>query len=69
MPVKYPGVRKTEDGSNVIVWVETHISQGACAYPITPSTNMGQGFQAAVAKIDTDLIEKGMKGKRLVYLL
>jgi pyruvate-ferredoxin/flavodoxin oxidoreductase len=32
-----------------VVWVETHVSQGACAYPITPSTNMGAGFQAAQA--------------------
>ncbi len=25
------------------------MSQGACAYPITPSTNMGSGYQTAVA--------------------
>ncbi len=46
---KYPGIPTTADGSEVVVWVETHISQGACAYPITPSTNMGQGYEAAVA--------------------
>ncbi|MBI2026570.1 MAG: 2-oxoacid:acceptor oxidoreductase family protein [Deltaproteobacteria bacterium] len=55
MPAKYPGIRKTADGSDVVVWVETHISQGACAYPITPSTNMGQGFQAAVANGNSNL--------------
>ncbi|HEX9764927.1 MAG TPA: 2-oxoacid:acceptor oxidoreductase family protein, partial [Candidatus Acidoferrales bacterium] len=40
----------TTDGSGAVVWVESHISQGACAYPITPSTPMGDGFQAEVAK-------------------
>ncbi|MBI4484051.1 MAG: 2-oxoacid:acceptor oxidoreductase family protein [Acidobacteria bacterium] len=45
----FPGVPSTADGSEAVVWVETHISQGACAYPITPSTNMGGGYQMAVA--------------------
>ncbi|HYT55740.1 MAG TPA: pyruvate ferredoxin oxidoreductase, partial [Verrucomicrobiae bacterium] len=31
------------------MWVETNVTQGACAYPITPSTNMGGGYQLAVA--------------------
>ncbi|MGH9813699.1 MAG: 2-oxoacid:acceptor oxidoreductase family protein, partial [Candidatus Acidiferrales bacterium] len=46
----YRGVPATTDGSGAVVWVESHISQGACAYPITPSTPMGDGFQAEVAK-------------------
>ena len=46
----YPGLRTTADGSEAVVWVETHITQGACAYPITPSTNMGVGYQAAQAR-------------------
>lgn len=29
--------------------MESHVTQGACAYPITPSTNMGGGYQLAVA--------------------
>jgi pyruvate-ferredoxin/flavodoxin oxidoreductase len=45
----YPGTPATADGSAVVVWVEQHISEGACAYPITPSTNMGTGYQLAVA--------------------
>lgn len=45
----FPGIQATADGSEAVVWVETHISQGACAYPITPSTNMGGGYQLAVA--------------------
>lgn len=45
----FPGITATADGSEAVVWVETHITQGACAYPITPSTNMGGGYQMAVA--------------------
>ncbi|NJD68901.1 MAG: pyruvate ferredoxin oxidoreductase [candidate division NC10 bacterium] len=48
-PFPYPGIPATADGSAAVVWVDTHITQGACAYPITPSTNMGTGYQAEVA--------------------
>jgi pyruvate-ferredoxin/flavodoxin oxidoreductase len=47
--VPFPGLPATADGSEAVVWVETHITDGACAYPITPSTNMGGGYQLAVA--------------------
>ncbi len=47
--VPYPGIPTTSDGAGMVVWVETHISQGACAYPITSSTTMGGGYQAEVA--------------------
>ena len=47
--IKYPGIKSTADGAAMIVWVESHICQGACAYPITSSTTMGSGFQAVVA--------------------
>ena len=42
--ITYPGIRAAVDGSGAVVWVESHISQAACAYPITPSTPMGDGF-------------------------
>jgi pyruvate-ferredoxin/flavodoxin oxidoreductase len=45
----YPGIPTTADGAGMVVWVETHITQGACAYPITSSTTMGGGYQAEVA--------------------
>src|SRR6185369_3010988 len=45
----YPGIPTTSDGAGMVVWVETHITQGACAYPITSSTTMGGGYQAEVA--------------------
>ncbi len=47
--IPFPGIATTADGSEAVVWVEIHISQGACAYPITPSANMGGAYQMAVA--------------------
>lgn len=46
---RFPGLPALEDGSGAVVRVETLASQGACAYPITPSTPMGVGFEAQVA--------------------
>jgi len=46
---KYPGVRTATDGSGAIVAMETAASEAAGAYPITPSTQMGEGWAAAVA--------------------
>jgi len=45
---QYPGVPTTCDGAEAVVWVETRISQGTGAFPITSSTTMGGGFNAAV---------------------
>ncbi len=45
----YPGIPTTSDGAGGVVWVETHITQGACAYPITSSTTMGTGYETEVA--------------------
>ncbi|HYX67867.1 MAG TPA: transketolase C-terminal domain-containing protein, partial [Terriglobales bacterium] len=47
--VKYPGITSTVDGSGAVVWVDANIVQGACAYPITPSTPMGDGFATEFA--------------------
>jgi pyruvate-ferredoxin/flavodoxin oxidoreductase len=46
---RYPGVRTGMDGSEAAVAMETAGSEGAGAYPITPSTQMGEGWAAAVA--------------------
>lgn len=45
---EYPGIPTTCDGAEAVVWVETQISQGSGAYPITSSTTMGSGFNQAV---------------------
>ncbi len=59
----FPGIPTTSDGAGAVVWVETHISQGAGAYPITSSTTMGGGFQAAVANG-----QRNLWGDTLVFL-
>src|SRR5213082_4072764 len=46
---RYAGIPSTVDGSGAVVWVESHIAQGACAYPITPSTPMGDGVAVEFA--------------------
>src|SRR6186713_523679 len=47
--VAYPGIPTTGDGAAGVVWVDTHITQGACAYPITSSTTMGTGYETEVS--------------------
>lgn len=47
--VPFPGTPAIIDGSEAVAWVETRISEGCCAYPITPSTTMATLYQAAVA--------------------
>jgi pyruvate-ferredoxin/flavodoxin oxidoreductase len=47
--VPYPGIPTTCDGAEAVVWVETRISQGSGAFPITSSTTMGGGFNQAVS--------------------
>src|SRR4051812_28377912 len=45
---QYPGIPTTCDGAEAVVHVEIHVAQAAGAYPITSSTTMGGGFNAAV---------------------
>jgi len=52
---KYSGINSTADGAAIVVWVETHITQGACAYPITSSTTMGSGYQTVIANGGTNI--------------
>src|SRR5690349_2495256 len=47
--VPYPGIPTTSDGAGGVVWVETHITHGACAYPITSSTTMGTAYETEVS--------------------
>lgn len=62
-PVRYPGIPNTSDGSGTVSWVETNITQGACAYPITSSTVMGSNYAEAVANGKTNLW-----GDRLIFM-
>ncbi len=60
---QYPGIPGTADGSGMVVHVETRACEAGIAYPITPSTSMGVGFQSAFSN--------GMKnlwGKDIMWL-
>jgi len=61
-PPKYPGIPDAMDGSAAIVEMETSSSEAAGAYPITPSTQMGEGWALAVAggKVNVN-------GRRLLF--
>src|SRR6187397_941652 len=52
---QYPGIPTTCDGAEAVVHVEVHVAQAAGAYPITSSTTMGGGFNAAVMNGLTNL--------------
>src|SRR6266513_529008 len=52
---EYPGLPTTCDGAEAVVHVEIHVAQAAGAYPITSSTTMGGGFNAAVMNGQTNL--------------
>ncbi|MCM2322512.1 MAG: 2-oxoacid:acceptor oxidoreductase family protein [Oligoflexia bacterium] len=59
----FPGELTTMDGTGTVVWVETNVTTGAAAYPITPATNMGVGYEQAVADGT-----KNVWGDTLVFL-
>ncbi|WGZ94141.1 MAG: hypothetical protein QJT81_20545 [Candidatus Thiothrix putei] len=40
--VKYPGTRMAMDGNAAVIMCEREASDAAGAYPITPSTQMGE---------------------------
>src|SRR3954469_11781333 len=57
---EYPGIPTTCDGAEAVVHVETRISQGTGAYPITSSTTMGGGFNVAVMNGQKNLWGDGL---------
>jgi len=59
---KYPGIPEATDGSTAVVEMETAASEAAGAYPITPSTQMGEGWALAVAGGKTNV-----NGRRLLF--
>ena len=59
---KYPGIPEAMDGSEAVVWCEINASEAAGAYPITPSTQMGEGWAQAVAAGYTNA-----NGRRLLF--
>src|SRR4030095_6094935 len=60
---RYPGIPTITDGSGAVVWVETNITQAACAYPITSSTVMGGGYAGAVSNG-----QRNLWGDKLLFI-
>jgi len=50
MQFKYPGVRMAMDGNSAVILCEREASDAAGAYPITPSTQMGEYWAEETAK-------------------
>ncbi len=61
-PPRFPGIRQAMDGTEAVVAMETAGSEAAGAYPITPSTQMGEGWAVAVARGETNVF-----GRRLLF--
>src|SRR3989304_6152107 len=59
---RYPGIPEAMDGSTAVVMRGTAASEAAGAYPITPSTQMGEGWALAVAAGETNV-----NGRRLLF--
>ncbi len=59
---QFPGVLQALDGSAAVVAMETAASEAAGAYPITPSTQMGEGWALAVAEG-----KRNVNGRRLLF--
>ena len=59
---RFPGIPAAVDGSGAIVDMETMASDAAGAYPITPSTQMGEGWALAVAAGTPNVF-----GRRLIF--
>ncbi len=58
----FPGTLEALDGSGAVVAMETAAGEAAGAYPITPSTQMGEGWAAAVAEGKLNV-----NGRRLLF--
>lgn len=48
--VRYPGIRDAVDGNTAVIHVEKEASDAAGAYPITPSTQMGEYWAEAASQ-------------------
>ncbi|MBP7983485.1 MAG: 2-oxoacid:acceptor oxidoreductase family protein, partial [Chromatiaceae bacterium] len=62
-PFKYPGVRQAMDGNSAVILCEREASDAAGAYPITPSTQMGEYWAEEVAKGHLNI-----SGKPLIFI-
>jgi pyruvate-ferredoxin/flavodoxin oxidoreductase len=58
---RFPGIPTATDGTGAVVHAETNASEAAGAYPITPSTQMGEGWADAVAKGKTNAFGRRLR--------
>jgi len=56
--IKYPGVRAAMDGNTAVIMCEREASDAAGAYPITPSTQMGEYWAEEVSKGHINVSER-----------
>jgi pyruvate-ferredoxin/flavodoxin oxidoreductase len=59
---RYPGIPQAMDGTDAAVSMETAGSEAGGVYPITPASNMGEGFSAAAAAGTPNVF-----GRRLIF--
>ena len=62
LAIRFPGIPEAMDGSTAVVEMETAASDAAGAYPITPSTQMGEGWALAMAQGKENVF-----GRRLLF--
>lgn len=55
---KYPGIRMAMDGNTAVIMCEREASDAAGAYPITPSTQMGEYWAEEAAKGHLNISDK-----------
>ncbi|MBP8287633.1 MAG: 2-oxoacid:acceptor oxidoreductase family protein, partial [Rhodoferax sp.] len=55
---KYPGIRDAVDGNTAVIHVEREASDAAGAYPITPSTQMGEYWAEEVSSGHLNISER-----------
>ena len=60
---KYPGIRKAMDGNTAVIMCERESSDAAGAYPITPSTQMGEYWAEEAARGHINV-----SGRPLIFL-
>ena len=57
---KYPGIRMAMDGNTAVIMCEREASDAAGAYPITPSTQMGEYWAEEMAKGHINISDRSL---------
>jgi pyruvate-ferredoxin/flavodoxin oxidoreductase len=57
---KYPGIRMAMDGNGAVIMCEREASDAAGAYPITPSTQMGEYWAEETAKGHVNISDRSL---------